>query len=156
MNNIYKYLIKNVLILVFLTSPLALSAGEAECQAINELLDITNVNKIMNDTIDATIQMIISRSPVSAAEKANQEARLRKFYNKYMSLDSIRNDVILVYNETFTLEEIKDMIAFYKTKTGQKMIQKAPEVMQRAMLLATTRVMQHSNELLEIVPQVAY
>jgi hypothetical protein len=40
-----------------------------------------------------------------------------------------------LYGKHFTLEEIKDLTAFYKTKTGQKAMQVLPVLMQESMTL---------------------
>jgi len=146
MTRFYKNMIKNILIIALFASPLMLSAGEAEQQAANELLDITRFEQVMDDSINATIQMLKQMDPEN-----DHEATLRKFYKKYMSADVLRKDVVEMYSEMFSAKELKEIAAFYKTKTGQKALEKLPEIMKLSMQLAQTRVMQNMGELQEML-----
>lgn len=125
------------------TLPLHVSAGEAEQKAANELLDASHFNKMMDDSINASVQMIVQADP----SMARHEDTLRKFYQKHMSGDSLRTDMVKLYAEVFTAKELNDITAFYKTPTGQKALQKLPEVMRGAMQLAQKHVMDNMEEL---------
>jgi len=43
-----------------------------------------------------------------------------------------------VYAANFTAQELQDMTAFYRTPTGQKMLERLPTVMQQSMQLGQT------------------
>jgi hypothetical protein len=47
--------------------------------------------------------------------------------------DKIKEDIIDIYVDVFTKEELEGIIAFYKTPVGQKLIKKQPELMQKSM-----------------------
>ena len=49
-------------------------------------------------------------------------------------------DKIKVYADTFTEEELKGLISFYKSPVGQKFIEKTPELMKRSMELSQKRM----------------
>lgn len=123
--------------------PLHVSAGEAEQKAANELLDASHFNKMMDDSINASVQMIVQANP----SMASHEDTLRKFYQKHMSGDRLRTDMVKLYADMFTAKELNDITAFYKTPTGQKALQKLPEVMRGAMQLAQKHVMDNMEEL---------
>jgi len=142
-----KNLISNILITLIFVSPLTLMGGEAEIQAANELLDTILFEKVMDDSINASIQMIIKMSP----KMENHEASLREYYNRHMSSATLRYDVAQLYADMFTESELKEITAFYKTKTGKKTLEKLPEIMQRSMELAQSRVMQSLDELQKIL-----
>ncbi|MBS4169099.1 DUF2059 domain-containing protein [Parachlamydia sp. AcF125] len=149
MGKLYKGLIKHILIIAFFTSPLVLAAGKAEWQAANELLDTIHFEKMMEDSIDASIEMVKQMDPAMG----EHEATLRKFYEKYMSAESLRQDILEMYCEIFTEKELKDIAAFYRSKTGQKALEKTPEIMQHSLHLAQTRVLQHMDELQQMLAQ---
>jgi hypothetical protein len=142
MKNIYKKF-TNILTVVLCAAPLLLMAGDAEEKAANELLDVTKFEKLMDDSINASVDMIKKMDP----RMESHESTLREFYKKHMSAATLRKDVVNMYVEIFTAKEINDMIAFYKTETGQKMLFKSPEIIQRSMQLAQTRVMENMGEL---------
>lgn len=147
MRRFYTQIIKNILIVAMLASPLMLMAGEAETQAANELLDTMHYEKVMDDAINASVQIVKQMDP----NMGKHEATLRKFYEKHMSTASLRTDVIKIYSETFSAKELKDITAFYKTETGQKTLEKMPEIMQKSMQIAQTRVMQNMGKLQEML-----
>ncbi|MGK5594800.1 MAG: DUF2059 domain-containing protein [Parachlamydiaceae bacterium] len=140
----YKNIVKSILMIALFTSPLMLMAGEVERRAAaNELLDAIQFEKVMSDSIDASIQMLKQMD----SSMDNYEVSIREFYSKYMSAESLHNEMVDLYAEFFSAQELKEMTAFYKTKTGQKALKRLPELMQRAMQIGQKRVMQHMDEL---------
>jgi len=128
----------------------SLISEENEKKAANELLDLIRFEKEMDDIIQATMQMVKRNYPEMSEE---QEKTLKEFYKKHMSAGSLRNEVSAIYADIFTESELHDIASFYKTKTGQKALQKFPEIMQRAMDLAQTRVLQNMDDMQEILTQ---
>lgn len=151
----HKYIF-NLIIALFVV-PFALTAGETEQKAIGEaelkaayeLMDSCQFEKTMNEAIDKTIEMVKNMDP----NLADKEAQLRKYYEKYMSPSVLRKDVAEMYAEVFTEQELKDLTAFYKTSTGQKTIEKLPQVMQFSMQRAQANIMEHMGELEAILSQ---
>jgi hypothetical protein len=127
-----------------------LTGGEAGRKAANELLEVTQFEKVMDDTINAAAQVVQQMDP----KMSGHEAQIKAFYKKYMGADTLRDDVIDLYAEIFTEAELKDIIAFYKTKAGRKTLEKVPEIMQRSMQLAQTRIMQNMGELEKMLSEV--
>ena len=56
--------------------------------------------------------------------------------SREFSWDKMKEDYITLYADTFTEEELKGIIAFYKSPAGQAFIQKQPELMKRSMELS--------------------
>lgn len=134
--------------IALLTSPFMLTAEEAERKAAaSELLEAIQFEKMMEDSTNASIQMLKHMDPAMASH----EATLREFYKKYMSAESLHNEIVDLYAEFFSAQELKEITAFYKTNTGQKALKKLPELMQRAMQIAQKRVMQHIGELQKMI-----
>ncbi|KAF3362678.1 hypothetical protein PHSC3_000917 [Chlamydiales bacterium STE3] len=139
----YKNIVKSIVIIASFASPFMLTAGEAEREAASELLEVSHFEKVMDDSLNATVEMMKQIDP----NMSSHEATIRKFYRKYMSAESLRNEMIDLYAEIFTEGELREITAFYKTETGQKSLEKLPELMQRAMQIGQTRVMQNMGEL---------
>jgi len=47
---------------------------------------------------------------------------------KALTLQLVTEDLPSIYDKHFSHQEIKDLIAFYQSSTGQKMIEKTPEI----------------------------
>lgn len=51
------------------------------------------------------------------------DAPMRKIYDEFFSLDAYTNDLIQVYGEYYTAEEIKTLLDFYTSPLGKKTLQ---------------------------------
>jgi len=49
-----------------------------------------------------------------------------------VSWDKLKPKFIVIYDETFTKQELTDIIAFYKTPSGQTLLKKTPDLMAKA------------------------
>ena len=56
--------------------------------------------------------------------------------------DKLKDDYVALYAETFTAEEMKDLIAFYKSPTGQAFTRKQPELTRRTVEMSQKLMMQ--------------
>lgn len=55
--------------------------------------------------------------------------RFDEFFNKELDLDTMLQEVVVpVYDKHFSESELRDLIAFYKSPTGQKMITAMPQL----------------------------
>jgi uncharacterized protein len=146
----YKKLLVNVLsIFLFASLPLMLMAGEVELKTANKLLDVMQFETVVNDSINASIQMMKQMDP----KMGKHEAVVKKFFDKFMGVESLRQDMVEMYSEIFTADELEDIISFYMTETGQKALKNIPEVMQRSMQLAQKRVGQNIGELQKMLEE---
>ncbi len=79
-------------------------------------------------------------------DKSNQRStrsseRLKELFTQKIDLGDVLNKVALVvYGKNFNDGELKDIIAFYKTPTGQKSLKQMPEVMRESMDMTTTLI----------------
>ena len=114
-------------------------AQDAETQkAIVELLQVSGIMKTLDQIAivvgQNVVQQVKKKNP-NVSEKAeliiNEEfaAAFRNGSPGFMA------SVAPMYAKYFTLNEIRDLTAFYKTKTGQKAMQTLPLVLQESMTL---------------------
>lgn len=76
---------------------------------------------------------------------------MEAFFSKYFNYTTIKDPLATIYAETFTEKKLKDLIAFYKTPTGQKAAEKQSDLMQKGMLLGQQEVQKHLPELQEMI-----
>jgi len=126
------------------TPPLA---TESHTEAVEELLVAMRMNVNVNKTID---QMMSMQTRVNPEGSAVIDAT-RDFYEKYLNWNAQKGDIVKLYQETFTEDEIRQMTAFYQTPTGQKVIEMMPELSSKAMKITMERMAQHMKELREVI-----
>jgi hypothetical protein len=121
----------------------------------NKAEDLLNVMMRQIDASrDVTYKAIISeRTDLSPAEKKALEESLldvmqksserfkAKFRARLNYSEMINEVTYIVYDKHYTLEEIKELIAFYKTPTGQKVLKIMPAVAEDAMKLTQERLL---------------
>jgi hypothetical protein len=74
--------------------------------------------------------MVQGRSDVERDYDAMTPVLLDSFQSRY---DELSEAVAIIYSSNFTADDLRALIAFYKTPTGQKFVQKTPVVMQESM-----------------------
>jgi hypothetical protein len=73
------------------------------------------------------------------------------FMNKYLPADGFREISVKMYAEMFTEAELTQLIDFYNSPIGKKVISKLPELMQNLMLMDHQILVKHGDELQSIV-----
>ena len=73
------------------------------------------------------------------------------FLNKYVSYEAIKTDVAKLYLSSFSVSEIRQLTALYRTELGKKVVAKMPELTQKAMQIGQQRVLEHQQELEEAI-----
>lgn len=144
-----KKLLKHSLIIALVASPLMLTSGELERHATSELLDVMQFEKTMNETMSITMEMMKKSFPEN--EKSSEV--LAKFFKEYLSPESLREETIQIYSEVFTENEIKDMIIFYKSETGQKTLEKSPKITKRMMQMTEKRLNQNMDKIFDMLDE---
>lgn len=120
-------------------------------QAAEQLLGMMNMDKLLSDSLDQMLQMQIKQNPAIAP----YEPQMRAFFNKYMSWASLKEDMVKIYMDEFSEEELKELLAFYQTPIGRKTIQKMPSLLAKGAELGQQRVQQHLPELQQAIQESA-
>lgn len=136
-----------VAFLVF--SPASGADETSHRQAAEELLRYTNVEKQLQGAIEQTVDIQVKANP----QLAPRAGVLKKFFSKYMSWESLKDDIIKIYTDAFTENELKQITAFYKTPVGKKMLERTPEIMGKSMQLGVRRVQENQADLIRMLKE---
>jgi hypothetical protein len=115
-------------------------ASKAEAEA---LLAVMGMDKVLDESMTQMLEMQVQQNPSLEPYKAI----MAEFLAKHMSYESMKPEIVEVYAEAFTAQELKEITAFYKTPTGQKTIETMPVLMQKGAQMAMARVQQNLPEL---------
>jgi hypothetical protein len=118
-------------------------------QAAGELVDLLKLERSMMTGIEIMIEAQTAASP----ELAQYSDIMREFMGKYLGWDRIRPKFAALYAEMYTEPELREIIAFYRTPIGQKMIETEPAMMQRAGEIGEKEVMDHMPELFRMLTE---
>jgi hypothetical protein len=76
------------------------------------------------------------------ANASGQTDKMLDMMAQELSWDKMKEDYITLYADTFTEEELKGVIAFYKSPAGQAFLKKQPELMKRSMEMSQKLMLQ--------------
>ena len=122
----------------------AQEAPEGERQAATELLEMMDTEGTFKASMDAMIEMQTQQAPAVAAQL---EPIMREFFEEHLSWDQIEPDYVALYTDLYTEEELRQIIAFYQTDVGQKMVEVMPEMAVRSQQIAQQHIQEHAGEL---------
>lgn len=118
-------------------------AEPAHENSIDELMDATNIRHMldnMNTQYDEIMSMMIQEAldghkPTPAQQEVidRMKKRMMGVMQDTMSWEKIQPLYVKIYQDSFSEEEVRGMIAFYKSPAGKAVVEKMPLVMQRSM-----------------------
>ncbi len=143
-----------LVVLVLFCLPLAAAADDASRRQLAE--QFLTVNKV-KDQVDMMYEKVegIVISQLEAADIPEEREKNIKAMQKIardllfdgLSWESLKEEYIQLYAETFTEEELQGIIEFSKSPLGEKMAEKSPILMQKSMEIGR----QHAQQ---VMPQV--
>ncbi|MBX2823159.1 MAG: DUF2059 domain-containing protein [Gammaproteobacteria bacterium] len=145
---------KSVLLLAVLLGsqfPVWVSADEESAAQAEILLEVMNMESVLEQSIEQMLDLQIQQNPAIGQFR---EIML-SFLAKHMSYESMKPDMVKMYADSFTADELRDMIAFNQTATGQKALRLLPSLMQEGAALGATRVQENLGELQQMIEEAA-
>jgi hypothetical protein len=127
----------------------AFSQSSSKQQAIKELLEVTGAGKL-------GMQVVNNLVNVYQKSYSNADSSFWDEFLKEIKPDEFVSLTIPIYDKYFTEEEIRQLITFYKTPTGQKIISTMPSVMKEAMTAGQTWGKEISDKILKRLKEKGY
>lgn len=126
-------------------------ANSDHLKAAEELFETMHLDQTFQQTIEQLIDVRMQQDPLMVPYK---DVMLR-FLSKHMSYESMKDDMAKIYAEEFTINELKEITAFYKTPTGQKAALKMPVLTGKGARLGAQRVQENIHELQAMIAEEA-
>jgi hypothetical protein len=99
--------------------------------AARELMEIKGVNQLVEPVVIGVVEQtkgtILQTNPGLSKDLDVVGAQLRTEYEARSS--EITNEIVRLYAQRFTEQELKEASAFYKTPTGKKMLAEEPKIL---------------------------
>ena len=119
-------------------------AAPATDATVKQLLSVTESRKMldsmraqMDANLDAGIQKALQGKQPTAKQQAaitRMKSRMVGVVQEELAWDKLEPIYVRLYQESFSEEEVKDILAFYKTPAGQAVIHRMPGLMQKSMM----------------------
>ncbi|SRR5581483_557162 len=130
-------------------APLRADDTAQRTAAVEDLLTTMHANEMMTNILarqrEAMSKMASSfmpkDTPPEAAKKFQEEfPKMMDTVYKQLTWESLKPDMVQIYSDVFTLDEIKGLSDFYKTPLGQALLKKTPEISARSMQMMQKRM----------------
>jgi len=124
---------KTIILSIIFVATTFTSFSQTKQESIKQLFHSMQVDSTMEKTFRTIIPAITAQLPKGNNDPA-KSAALNQFMSSLMSSAKdmckkmLDEDLVVIYDKLFTENEIKDLIVFYNTPTGKKMIEKQPEM----------------------------
>ena len=117
---------KNILAIAFLVFGVFTNAQSSKDVKIAELLETMGSTHAMKTSFEYMINYYKQNNPQISSEYWDNAS-------KHVDYDELVQKLIPVYSKHFTEQEIVDLLNFYNTSTGKKMIEKTPTILEESM-----------------------
>jgi hypothetical protein len=128
-----------VAIVLAVWNPVAYADDASKKAAAEELLKVTKVDQ-MTKPIFEQMRLIMEKQFTQMGATEEMKPILKKYTDrlfdameKMLGWQTLKEEEIALYIKVFTEEELKGMLAFYKSPVGQTVIDKMPTTMQQSM-----------------------
>jgi len=141
-------LIQAMLVCLIATLPIASMAKEKEVEKLHteaalELLEAMQLDITFKKTIESSVDMQIKGNP----QMTPYREVLLGFLSKHMSWNSLKDEMAQIYVDAFTIQELKELTAFYATPVGKKAALLMPQLVAKGGELGMKRVQDNMAEL---------
>lgn len=120
----------------------------AAMAAAKELITITGANTIFNPLIAGVVEqakvLYLQQDPALAKDLNEIAANMRTQLAPRFS--ELNDEVARLYTADFSEQELKDILAFYKSPAGQKLLEQQPKVIDNSMKFAQNWANKLSDE----------
>jgi hypothetical protein len=118
-------------------------------KAAAELMQVIHADKQLHDQITAAFDVQLQNNPAMAPYRN----ALQSFADKYLTWATMGPQLTAAYAQTFTESELRDLIAFYKTPTGQRYASQQATLAGKSQAISFTILQQHQSELADLMRQ---
>jgi hypothetical protein len=128
----------------------AQSSDAAKSAKVEELMSIMHVDKMMDQMMSmmkgqmlTAMQSAGNADTMTPAQKkicADFESNAMDLAIQSVSWKALQPDFVKLYTDNFTDQQIDDILAFYKSPTGQAFIDKQPVLMRQGMQITQGKI----------------
>jgi len=130
------------------------NASKRQEQAIDELINVMHMDRVAMQTADAMVDQMTKPLIDSGDADAKWAVdRFRELIRQEIDFKGLTRDLMMqVYPKYFTDDDLEQIVAFYRSSTGQKMIDTMPALLRDSMQLSQEEL---TGKMTAIIKQVS-
>jgi hypothetical protein len=153
-------LLKAALLFLLAIQPAMAAETPASDQSIRELMEVTRSRQMLDATLaqvdqvmQQSMQQAVAGTELNAEQQkvmADMRGRIVALFKNEMKWETLEPMFVEIYRKSLSQGDVDGMLAFYRTETGQAVINKMPLVMQNTMVAMQARMASMTPKLQEL------
>jgi hypothetical protein len=137
------------LLIIALVLPRAVCLADTAShrKAAETLLTVIKAEQDIQESADRVLDNLLKQNP----QLAPHNVAVKTFITKHVNWPNLKEDMIALYVQEFTEDELKQLATFYRSPVGQKAADKMPQLANAGAQLGITRLRDNTAELLQII-----
>jgi len=144
---------KMMLVLLLTISALLNVQAQTKQENIKVLFRLMQVDSIAAKMMNSMMPMLTNSMslPQDSTAKSQLDATMKKMTQVMMVITNrlLNEDMIGLYDKYFTESEIKDLVTFYKSPAGKKMIAVMPDLNKEMMMILIKKYIPEIRQMLK-------
>lgn len=143
---------KKIFFLFFLTLTFSLAGiAQDKTSDLKKLLELMDVENTIENKFNSMIP-VLKQQVSSQFQDAGSKDKFEKYIDfmmeetKELSKKLAGEEMLSIYDKHFSHQEIKDLIKFYESPTGKKILEKTPQISADMMQAMTTKYLPQFQE----------
>ena len=136
-----------LIIALVLPPAIGLADNASHRQAAETLLTVIKTEQDIQENADRLAENLLRQHP----QLAQHNTVVKTFITKHMNWSVLKEDMINLYVQAFTEDELKQLTTFYRSPIGQKAAEKMPELVDAGTQLGITRLRANHDELVRMI-----
>ncbi len=139
-------LVSIAIVVVCVVSPVSYADESSQKMIAEDLLRTMKIDETAKPVFNE-IRLMMERQFVETGAPEEMRPVLNKYLNRlfsiieqHLSWQNTKDDMISIYARSFTEDELKGMLEFYKSPAGQAVIDKTPAILQMTMAVTQKRM----------------
>lgn len=115
--------------------------------AAERLFIAMDIDKTLTQMIDSMLKMEIQKNQ----QLTLYEGVMRRFFLKYLSYEALKDDMVRIYTDELTEENLNKTAEFFSSPAGKKFSEKQAVLFQKGAMLGQSRVNKNIEELKKMI-----
>lgn len=120
--------------------------GDEKVELAKEIMELTNANQLL-EQVGMQVKQMQSQVMAQFEIPEDKKEQTLKFQNKVrdkifeiMAFDKMENEYIELFASVYTIDELKEMVGFYRSPVGRSMVAKQPIIIKKAMEMSQRKL----------------
>ena len=145
---------KKILLVLLFSMPVLLNCqAKTKQDNIKELFQLMQTDSVAAKMMNSMIPMMMNPMslPQDSTAKSKLDATMKKMTQVMMVITNrlLNEDMTGLYDKYYTESEIKDLVTFYKSPAGKKMVAVSPDLNKEMMMILITKYIPEIRQMLK-------